>query len=92
MRIGFRFCGGCNPKYDRGYLLRLIQNDLDAITMEYAKEDIHYDLMIFINGCERSCQENRSLNADQYMNITKQDDFNIIKEEVRKILKHKNSL
>ena len=27
MKVGVKFCGGCNPRYDRGGLLRKIKED-----------------------------------------------------------------
>ncbi|HZK61162.1 MAG TPA: hypothetical protein VFC41_03745 [Anaerovoracaceae bacterium] len=66
MKCGVRFCGGCNPKYDRGAAYELIKQDLqEKIQFEYAQEDIVYDILLVIGGCPNCCAS-----YDQY--ITRQ--------------------
>ena len=56
MKCGVRFCGGCNPKYDRGAAYELIKQNLqDEIQFEYAHEDKIYDILLIIGGCTSCC-------------------------------------
>lgn len=55
MKIGVKFCGGCNPRYDRGASLRKMKEhlmDVDWITGN--KEEI-CDYWLLICGCQRGC-------------------------------------
>lgn len=56
MRCGVRFCGGCNPKYDRGGALEAIRAHF-AGRMEFviAEEGVSYDLLLVIGGCTACC-------------------------------------
>ena len=45
MKCGVRFCGGCNPRYDRGEALKEIEDRLKDSDIEFkiTTEDEQYD-------------------------------------------------
>ena len=51
MKCGGRFCGGCNPRYDRGKALREIQQEVDELEFLHAVEGEIYDKLLVIGGC-----------------------------------------
>jgi len=56
MKCGVRFCGGCNPKYDRGAVYEFIKQNLqEEIQFEYAEEGIIYDMLLIVGGCTNCC-------------------------------------
>ncbi|MGL4483380.1 MAG: hypothetical protein ACRCUS_00365 [Anaerovoracaceae bacterium] len=55
MKIAVRFCGGCNPSYDRRGALERIQKLLEKYHFEFAKEDESYDKLLVISGCMNQC-------------------------------------
>lgn len=55
MNIGIKFCGGCNPNYDRGDLYRRLLGDHPEHSFEMADETKKHDLLIVICGCKRAC-------------------------------------
>jgi hypothetical protein len=58
MRYGIKFCGGCNPRYERSRALKQIQDSLSAsVDFEIAKEDASYDGLLVISGCSNCCPE-----------------------------------
>lgn len=57
MDIGIKFCGGCNPKYDRGKLYGSIREAWQEHSFETADENKKYDLLLVITGCERACPD-----------------------------------
>lgn len=55
-----KFCGGCNPLYDRKKVYeKLLQNK------ELAEKDIN----IILNGCQRGCiqDENFEINSQEFI-------------------------
>ena len=55
-KIGVKFCGGCNPRYDRGEALEAIREACaDIATFETASEGTEYDVLLIIRGCTQ-CQ------------------------------------
>jgi len=56
MICGVRFCGGCNPRYERGDALEKIRKHfLGRVDFPYAEEDVVYDLLLVIGGCSSCC-------------------------------------
>ncbi len=55
MKCGVKFCGGCNPRYDRGQAYRDIKDELPTIDFEYAEEGKQYDNLLVIGGCTACC-------------------------------------
>ena len=61
MDIGVKFCGGCNPMYDRGKLYKRIIEAYPEHSFETADETKNYKTLLAICGCERAC-----VNTDSY--------------------------
>ena len=57
MKCGVRFCGGCNPRYDRGEALKEIKDRLKDSDIEFkiTTEDEQYDDLLIIGGCTNCC-------------------------------------
>ena len=64
MKCGVKFCGGCNPRYQRGDAYRRIRDELDEIEFDYAQEDIPYDQLLVIGGCPACCASYEQYTAD----------------------------
>jgi len=53
---GVKFCGGCNPRYDRVEALEKIKATFDGkVNFDYAKENVNYDVLLVIGGCTNCC-------------------------------------
>jgi len=55
MKVGVRYCGGCNPRYDRGGVFQEIRDRLQDMDFEVAKEGVEYDALLVIGGCTSCC-------------------------------------
>ena len=56
MLIGVKFCGGCNPRYDRGKALNDIKERLkEKADFAIAEEGGEYDYLLVIGGCTSCC-------------------------------------
>lgn len=55
MKCGIRFCGGCNPRYDRKKAYEEIKNQLKNIHFSHAVEGESYDCLLVIGGCTNCC-------------------------------------
>ena len=54
-KIGVKYCGGCNPRYDRGGIFHAIESRLKEAHFEHAEEGVNYDALLVISGCTSSC-------------------------------------
>lgn len=82
MKIGFKYCGGCNPGFDRVGFVKLLKQEFAELTFENADKNTCYDLIIIINGCIRACANNISLNYQQIFYVTKETDFDNVKKVI----------
>lgn len=55
MKIGVRFCGGCNPRFDRGVALEKIRESRPDDEFLHAVEGEEYDMLLVIGGCTNCC-------------------------------------
>lgn len=47
-----KFCGGCNPRYDRGAAYRRIAAETDGVaSFSLPQDGTHYDVLLIIRGC-----------------------------------------
>ena len=57
MTIGVKFCGGCNPMYDRGKLFEKTKEAYPDHAFEIADDTKEYEKLLVICGCERACAD-----------------------------------
>ncbi|MDR2089912.1 MAG: hypothetical protein LBP73_11245 [Clostridiales Family XIII bacterium] len=56
MLCGVKFCGGCNPRYERGKALAAVKEHFgENLRFAYAEEGRRYDLLLYIAGCANRC-------------------------------------
>lgn len=55
MKCGVKFCGGCNPSYDRGETLKEIREQCKDMDFVHVTEGGPYDLLLVIGGCSSCC-------------------------------------
>lgn len=52
LHCAIKFCGGCNPRYDRGDAYRHIRERLDGIARFSLPADGEtYDVLVILRGC-----------------------------------------
>ena len=57
MNVGVRFCGGCNPRYDRGQYYKDVMARYPQHRYETAREGVMYDFLLVIGGCPACCAD-----------------------------------
>lgn len=83
MKCGVRFCGGCNPRYDRGKAFEEIKNSITNMDFLHAVEGEDYDKLLVIGGCTNCCAS-----YDQYRikgNVYKMWDESHVKQIKEKL-------
>ncbi|MFA5634485.1 MAG: hypothetical protein WCX60_03565 [Anaerovoracaceae bacterium] len=56
MLCGVKFCGGCNPRFERGKALEELKRHFaDRIEFAHAQEGTVYDVLLVIGGCTNCC-------------------------------------
>ena len=55
MRVGLKYCGGCNPRYDRAAFARWLAAQHEDWEVTYAEREEAYDLLLVVSGCSAAC-------------------------------------
>lgn len=61
MKIGVKYCGGCNPQYNRSSILERVKQQFPWIQLESVKQDVIYDWVFVICGCKAECVDMKEL-------------------------------
>jgi hypothetical protein len=55
LTVGIQFCGGCNPRIDRGQVALALQQALSDEGFEVVFNSPGADIVIFLSGCMSEC-------------------------------------
>ena len=60
LRCTVKFCGGCNPRYERGDAYKAICAALlDTASFSYPEDGVPYDVLLILRGCTGSMRRSR---------------------------------
>ena len=77
-KVGIRYCGGCNSRYDRGAFVKRITAKHPDLEFEIAKEGCMYDWLLVVGGCSSCCASYEQFDAGKIIKITEDtDDINM---------------
>jgi hypothetical protein len=57
MKIGVKYCGGCNPRYDRVELVEGLQKRLEGRAVFVPPDHEGTDLILAVEGCATACAD-----------------------------------
>jgi hypothetical protein len=57
IKIGLKYCGGCNPEYDRVALVRHIEERLQGKVEFVEPENEGTELVLAVEGCSIACAD-----------------------------------
>lgn len=78
MKVGIKYCGGCNSKFDRVKVIESIKIHNTDLFFSYVNTSYEYDFIIVVNGCGVSCTDIRNLK-------TKNGFFEIYDDNIKEI-------
>jgi len=75
-KIRIKYCGGCNPTYERVEMVERVQSRLEDRFLFLRHDQQDLDGLILINGCPRSCaSENLNRIEAPHFSIAGERDF-----------------
>jgi hypothetical protein len=75
-RIGIKYCGGCNPGYERVEMIEKVQFRLGDQFLFHRYRDEDIEALILVSGCPRACA-GQDLNQGKHVSysITGEGDY-----------------
>ena len=88
MVIGVKYCGGCNPGFERGDITKKLIKKYTKHTFVNVNADVNklYDLVIVICGCSTKCANYQSLlSKNGFIVIGTIPEVAIIEEKIQEL-------
>ncbi len=85
-KIGLKYCGGCNPRYDRVLAAEYLKHELQGLVSFVSYEDPEVLLILIIAGCETACVDRSNFGSTRYRIIDSQEDAEQIARELKEHL------
>ena len=70
LRIGLKYCGGCNPTYDRVALVKRIEKGLQGKVEFVLAESEDADIVLAVQGCSTACADLSAFKGMEIRTIT----------------------
>ena len=83
LRVGVKYCGGCNPEYDRVALVEQIRERLEGKVSFVPPESHGVDIILAVQGCKTACADLSSFRGIETWPVTGHEDG---EKFVRKII------
>jgi len=76
-KIGIKYCGGCNPGYERVEMIQRVQFRFNDRFLFLRHNEPDIDVLVLMSGCHRACA-GKDLNTAKIPHclITGENDFN----------------
>ena len=74
LKVAIKYCGGCNPGYDRVALADYIKNSLHGRAEFVPLDSQEIDLVLAVEGCKTCCADLSSLTGKQVRFIASIED------------------
>jgi transcription antitermination factor NusA-like protein len=82
IKVGIKYCGGCNPYYDRVALVKRIERRLKGkVTFVSASND-DADLVLAVEGCGTACADLSLFDDNNIRIITHSEDADRFIQEI----------
>jgi hypothetical protein len=91
-QISIQFCGGCNPRIDRGRIALELKRELEGLGCRVSFNKPDSEFVIFLSGCMSSCSFKFNPRTPPYVivaantvDIDVTDETRIVPEVLRKV-------
>jgi hypothetical protein len=74
-RIGIKYCGGCNPAYERVEMIEKVQFRLGDQFLFHRHVDEEIEALILVSGCPRACAGKELIQEKNCYSVTGEGDY-----------------
>lgn len=86
MICGVKYCGGCNPRYNRTHFFDKVKTDCSEIEFQYVQTDVVYDHLLVIQGCTSKCADlSRIITNGHTWNIFEEDQYEELIRQLKEL-------
>ena len=86
VKIGNKYCGGCNPHYERAEIVKRLAEDMPEAEIVSAHPGCEMDHVAVICGCTRACAAHEELQGSGGKTlVTANEEYQSLLENIKKI-------
>jgi phage gp36-like protein len=74
LKVGIKYCGGCNPYYDRVALVKQIESRLRGKVEFVSPHSDHVDFVLAVEGCQTACADLSAFQGKTIHIISRKED------------------
>ena len=74
LKVGIKYCGGCNPYYDRVALVKQIESRLRGKVEFVSPDSDHVDFVLAVEGCQTACADLSAFQGKTIHIISRKED------------------
>ncbi len=82
LRVGLKYCGGCNPEYDRVAVKNRIEKSLQDKVLFVSPESDDKEMILAIQGCKIACADLSPFQGMKIWKVTNLEDAQKFIKEV----------
>ncbi len=84
LRCTVKFCGGCNPRYERGDAYKAICAALqDTASFSYPEDGVPYDVLLILRGCTGCPYLYEEIEAEHRVVVAAADEIQLAIDKIR---------
>ena len=84
LRVSIKYCGGCNPEYDRVALVEQIKKRLEGKVSFVPPESHGVDIILAVQGCKTACADLSCFRGIETCLVTGYEDGDLFIKEINK--------
>lgn len=74
LKVGIKYCGGCNPYYDRVALVKRIERRLQGQVEFFSAANDDVDFVLAVEGCQTACADLSAFQGKSIHIISRKED------------------
>ena len=82
LKVGIKYCGGCNPDYDRVALFKSIEERLKGQAQFVSTHEADINLILAVEGCRTACADLSSFDGKKIRIINQIEDADDFIQEI----------
>jgi len=87
-RVGLKYCGGCNPMFDRIAAVQKIREELAGEAELIPLSEGDSEVVLAVMGCGAACADVEGIDESRLVVIVSEKDIEAVVEEIKR--KHKD--
>lgn len=94
-KIGIKYCGGCNPKYDRVSFASKVKEVYSDYEVKSANSSEMFDCVVVVSGCHAACASLKDINTRKGFIIVRENKLDETLKHINMSLNgdnHKNEI